>query len=676
MMRKAFAVWTLLLPALALTLVGPSGAVAATPAGGTVYVAGGLSDDDLTVLSVAIAASDPSAVLLLDSPDTTAANKAFLTACEPTELVAVGAFPQGVEDLEKRLGRKNAVVIDWKAGQPTALWKRLFPNPQRVVVCTAKPRGQFLQAACLAGACRAPLIVLRNEKEAADPENLLPGWRPREVIAVGSAVDRVGKLPEGVRLTRLADEEATAAACLNEHRGNAPALIVANATDVEQGAGNMSALAPYIAVRKASPLLLTEPKGENVEAVVAGAVKKPQLVRADAVILVAGLKAIPTEKRPNPAPGKDKEIEMEPLTPKDNAAFSFAVGRMFHDDPAVVLLMLARPRLLEASAKAGKPRRALVASNPGGGLPLLETFSRHTTHELKNAGYQTTALFENNVEKDVVRRTVAQVDIFLWEGHYRTLTDDFGFLTWDEPLPPSLIVLQSCLALKEDEGGPGVRAMLGRGAVAAVGSATRTYSGTGGAFTLAFFDAMIYDDRTLGGGLRQSKNYLLCYSLLKEKRLGEKAKLTGVNVRSAWAFTLWGDPTLKLPHPQRPENALDPIKHEVRGSTLIVTLPDTTFDKVAVGKYEAQMRPNGRLAGLLTMNAEDEDIRNLVPFVFAEVSLPKAPPGKMPKLTSRLGDRNWVFVWDARRQVGYLLMTPRNKEQREVRFTITWEDPQ
>ena len=45
-----------------------------------------------------------------------------------------------------------------------------------------------------------------------------------------------------------------------------------------------------------------------------------------------------------------------------------------------------------------------MASNPGGGLPLLETFSRHTAHELKNAGYQTTALFENAVDKDVVRR--------------------------------------------------------------------------------------------------------------------------------------------------------------------------------------------------------------------------------------------------------------------------------
>ncbi len=276
------------------------------------------------------------------------------------------------------------------------------------------------------------------------------------------------------------------------------------------------------------------------------------------------------------------------------------------------------------------------------------------------------------MDKDRVRKLLPEQDIFLWEGHYRTLTDEFGFLTWDEPLPPSLIVLQSCLALKEDEGGPAVREMLGRGGVAAVGSATRTYSGTGGAFTLAFFDALLYDDRSLGGGLRQSKNYLLCYSLLKEKRLGERAKLTGVNVRSAWAFTLWGDPTLKLPHPPKPEGALEPVRHEVRGSTLTVTLPDTAFEKVKVGKYEAQMRPNGRLAGLLTMSAADEDIRNLVPFVFAEVTFPNTPAGKTPALTSRLGERNWVFVWDPRRQVGYLLMTPRNREQREVRFQVAW----
>ena len=53
-----------------------------------------------------------------------------------------------------------------------------------------------------------------------------------------------------------------------------------------------------------------------------------------------------------------------------------------------------------------------------------------------------------------------------------------------------------------------------------VGSSTRTYSGSGGAFSLAFFNALLYDGQSLGGSLRQAKNFLLAYALLKEKRLG------------------------------------------------------------------------------------------------------------------------------------------------------------
>ncbi len=110
-----------------------------------------------------------------------------------------------------------------------------------------------------------------------------------------------------------------------------------------------------------------------------------------------------------------------------------------------------------------------------------------------------------------------------------------------EPLRPSLVwLLQSCLALNEGEGFRSNNAEPG-----AARSATRTrHSGTGGAFTLGFFDAALYDGKSLYASARQGKNFLLVYSLLKEKRLGEKAKLSGVNVRSAWAFSLWGDPTL------------------------------------------------------------------------------------------------------------------------------------
>ena len=278
-------------------------------------------------------------------------------------------------------------------------------------------------------------------------------------------------------------------------------------------------------------------------------------------------------------------------------------------------------------------------------------------------------MFGEEADKDKMRKLLPEQDLFLWEGHYRTLIDDFEFLKWTEPLPPSLCFMQSCLALKQEE----ADLLWRRGAVAVVGSSTRIYSATGGAFTLAYFDALLYDDLSLGGSLRQAKNFLLAYSKLKEKRLGDKAKLAGANLRSAWAFSLWGDPTLKFPHPPRPTKELTAVHAVVRDNTVEISLPAATYDEVKVGKYEAHMMPNARLAGLLTASPTEEDVRVLVPFVFAEVHLPQAPPGQTPKLSGRVPEKNWVFCWDARRRTGYLLVTPRSKDQKELRFRVEWE---
>jgi hypothetical protein len=53
--------------------------------------------------------------------------------------------------------------------------------------------------------------------------------------------------------------------------------------------------------------------------------------------------------------------------------------------------------------------------------------------------------------------------------------------------------------------------------------------------------------------------------------------------------------------------------------------------------------------------------------------LPKAPADKKPYLRSRLSDKHWVFTWDARRRCGYLLVTPRDKDEKEPRFTVECE---
>lgn len=661
---------------LGFTLAGPGQVPApfpAAPAWATlppekaarvVFLGGELAEEDLIAFSANLSASGHPGTFLLDAPKFSPYFKTFLAAFQPEQVVAVGPFPDGIGDLEKRLGIPVGSCPEWIGSMPLELGKHLFPRAERIVVTPAAPRRQLLLAAQLAGAMHSPLIVYHGKKgEEADLRRWANDWHTEELYLVGNLQAHV----PGVRSIRLADEEALTASCLRHTASGAAvhSLVVANPADTSKKTGTMSCLAPWIASQRRAPLLLTNDAGDNTASIVEQAMKHPKLRSADALVLAADLKAIPMEQRANPLEGKDSYIEMEPLTPTGTDAFTFATGRLFHADPGVVTLMLARQRLLAAKEKP----RALVASNPTGSLPLLEMFSRNTARELSNSGFDTKTLFGREISREVLRKEMPNFDVFLWEGHHSTLVKDYEMPSWTEPLPPSFMFLQSCLALAEWKAQP----LLERGAVAVVGSSTRTYSATGGGFSLAYFNALLYDGESFGGSLRQAKNFLLAYTLLKEKRLGTAMKLNGANLRSAWAFTLWGDPDGHLPTPSALSDALAAVRHEVHGHTLTVKLPDTTYEKTISGKYQAEMRPNARLAGLI--HAVDDDDRRLVPFLFVEVLLPKAPANKTPHLHSKLPESHHVFVWDARRRCGYLLVTPRPHDQRELRFHIEWEEP-
>jgi hypothetical protein len=629
-----------------------------------VYIVGELADVDLITLTSAVAVGDPVPVVLLDTPAVGPYLKGFLAAYRPDRVVPVGTFADTAEEREERLGVSLAPVLKWKSGPPTPLWDALFPQAERVVVCPAQPRGQLLHAACLAGAARAPLFVLRGQDgEAEVLARRVADWRPTEVLAVGEAA-ALCRTVRYAKVTPLADEAAVSADYLRRQvgRGKVESLIVANPADAQKGVA-LAGLAPWLALQRRAALLLTSEAGDNTPVVVRAALKNPDLRQAESLILLADLKSIPMERRKNPAAGKDEEIEMEPLTPESEEPFTFATGRLFSEDPGLVTLALARQRLMVGRG----PRKALVASNPGGGLPLLEMFSRHTARELRNGGYDTTAMFEDNVKADDLRRLWPEADVFLWEGHYKTMVDEFKVPTWTEPLRPSLVFLQSCLALNPPE----VKPLVQRGAVAVVGSSTRTYSGTGGAFSLAFFDAVLYEDQSLGGSLRQSKNFLLTWSLLKQKRLGESAKLAGANLRSAWAFTLWGDPTLKLPRPEPSPDALPGVRHQVKDDLIVLARPDQRYEQMKTDKHLARSWPNARLAGLVTKPGEDED-RNLVPLLFAEVKLSPPAAAGAPRLRSRVSSQNYVFAWDARRSTGYLLVLPPSRESGDLKFEVRW----
>src|SRR5262245_35864504 len=104
------------LAALAFGLVGPDAPATPAPLAfptplilqgsteRTVVVAGETSAEDLIALSVAVAAAEPPPVLLIDSPKAVEAHRTFLAAFKPDQVVPVGNFPEGILDLESRLG--------------------------------------------------------------------------------------------------------------------------------------------------------------------------------------------------------------------------------------------------------------------------------------------------------------------------------------------------------------------------------------------------------------------------------------------------------------------------------------------------------------------------------------------------------------------------------------------
>ncbi len=645
----------------------PVGPPNSPPTGRLAYLVGDLPDEQLITVSSALANAEQPGVLLLDSSRVTPYTKAFLKAYRPDRVIPLGTFHDGLPGREEAIGFKAAARVAWTDGQPLELWQAVCPNPSAVVVCPAEPRGQLLQASCLAGTLRAPLFVLHGTLgETTRLKKLVETSKAGDVYLIDTARKLSASLPN-VHHHKLADEAAVAAAHIKQlaKLGPIETVVVANPFDVTDDTPGMSTLAPSIAVRHRAALLLTDQCGSNVESLVRAKTQQEPLTKVESIIFVANLVSIPMEQRPNPIPAdKDSVIEMEPLTPTGADPYTFAVGRLFHEDPAVVLLMLARQELLQT--RKSSPR-ALVASDPSGGLAMLDIFSKNTAKELRNAGYETKAIFGKDVTGEDLRKEMPEHDIFLWEGHHNTLIRDWDFPNWNEPLPPSLVFLQSCLALKEAK----VQPQLSRGSVAVIGSSTRMYSASGGAYTLAFFDALLYEHRSLGGSLRQAKNFLLAYTLLKEKRLGKDAQRSGANLRAAWAFTLWGDPTLKLPQPETPEKALSPVRHEVYGNTIVLDIPTETHGKVKSAKYQVDMLPNGRLAGLIRKE-KDDDGQPMVPFLFAEVHLPKGKTGQVPILHSKLPSSRYVFCWDERRQSGYLLVQPRDNEEKELRFHVEW----
>src|SRR5579871_4340826 len=163
MTRKASALALVLLAAVGLWPKAPAGPSAeVAEAGRTVYLGTGLNDEDTLVLSSAVAAADPRALVLLDGPKVAKPAARFLSALRPKAVIPVGNTGGDAEELAAKFDAKLAPVLAWKNGVSEAMWASLFPQAPRVVVVPAESRRLLLHATCLAGALRAPLFVLRG----------------------------------------------------------------------------------------------------------------------------------------------------------------------------------------------------------------------------------------------------------------------------------------------------------------------------------------------------------------------------------------------------------------------------------------------------------------------------------------------------------------------------------
>ena len=217
------------------------------PPNQAVYVARDLSDEQLIVLGSTLAGCGKPATLLIDSPSLTPYLKAFLTDYQPDTVV-----PIGIADLEQRLGVRAAPATAWRQPQPLELWKELYPKPPIVVICPPQPRGQLLQAACLAGAMQAPLFVFHGQTgETSQLHKRLTEWGTKQVYLIGEVRNLAHTLPP-MQVHKLADEDAVAVAHVRRlaKQGRIETLVIANPKDFLDNPQPMSPLAPWIALQK------------------------------------------------------------------------------------------------------------------------------------------------------------------------------------------------------------------------------------------------------------------------------------------------------------------------------------------------------------------------------------------------------------------------------------------
>lgn len=476
-----------------------------------------------------------------------------------------------------------------------AMAHELWPDPKAVVAVAEDDYPWLLRGAAFAGIRGAALLPIAAGSKLTPAA--VEGWKHLETIYLTPGVEP--DLPaNGPVVTRLDTQAAVLGAIEQFNENGAGNVVVANPRD-RLGIFSPSALslvAPLVsAIHKAPLILTTTSESEAIESEVLAAIDAHGLAPSH-ITLVGDELGLRSHRVPDPvlaaggpeARGGGRIVRVELFSRiQDEQPQDFAVGRIVAEDAAQASALLAR----QLHRRTGRGQRPVVfLTNADSVFALGETISRTTVRDLSNLGVPVRAYYRGEITPEIIRQTMLQTNVLVWEGHPRDLTlEERGGIAVDTA--PEIAILQGCYTF--DRSDPFI--LIEKGTEAIVATSAAIYSAPGSAFARALFDAATYDEADLGTAVRNARNYLLALAQLQRLRGHKEWHKT---LRAALAFALWGDPTLEIPlKVGRP--AIKPVQWKAADDELTLTIPRQRMREVTVDDYRVKPAPRTMYGGLV-----------------------------------------------------------------------------
>lgn len=550
---------------------------------------------DFTLAAITLAGNVPSEpVLLFDAQDADAVRAVARS------LPFDGSCTFAVDDA----GSASVSLMQEIAGEPcrqiadsARLSHETWPDPERVVVFPAEDDVGLIRAAGFAAATGSALLPIPQGSTV--NRETLGDWTPETIFSTSPALVGERQARESVSIA----DDAQLLAAFHRIRGALPGvLILANPRD-HQGLfapSSLSLAAIAYAAMHRSPIFAV-PSADPGEIERYGAELLGNDFTPGHILLVADELGMKSHRVPDPvldaggpeARGGGVEVRVELFSGiEKRRPQAFPVGRVVATNAVHASLAVARRLHLDKDT-ASKP--VIFLTNADEIFALGETISRTTVQDLRNLGVRVHAYYRDEVTPEISRQALGQTDVLVWEGHPRDLTlEQRGGVTVDRA--PRVAVLQGCYTL--DRSDPFI--LIENGTQAIVATSAAIYSAPGSGFARALFDAVAHDDVDLGTAVRNARNYLLALAALQEERGHSEWHKTW---RAALAFTLWGDPTYRVPITTGAP-AVKPATWEREQATLRLRVPHQRQREVAVEKYRARAAPRAMFGGLVLKEGE------------------------------------------------------------------------